>query len=184
MKKFKVSAMCAVLCGSMMFSSCIGSFALFNKVKDWNESLTDNKFVNELIYLAMWVVPVYEISFFVDNVLLNTIEFWTGNNPVANAGDVKTVKGEKGEYLVKTNADGYTITNEAGQEMTLKFDAEAQSWNVMNGNEAIELITINNDGTVNMNLQNGTYMQVTMDAAGMMAARQAASTQTCGFAMR
>jgi hypothetical protein len=54
----------------------------------------------------------------------------------------------------------------------------------MNGNEAIELMTINNDGTVNMNLQNGTYMQVTMDAAGMMAARQAASTQTCGFAMR
>ena len=184
MKKFKVSAMCAVLCGSMMFSSCIGSFALFNKVKDWKESLTDNKFVNELIYLAMWVVPVYESSVCVDNGLLNTIEFWTGNNPVANAGDVKTVKGEKGEYLVKTNADGYTITNEAGQEMTLKFDAEAQRWNVMNGNEAIELMTINNDGTVNMNLQNGTYMQVTMDAAGMMAARQAVSTQTCGFAMR
>ena len=184
MKKFKVSAMCAVLCGSLMFSSCIGSFALWNKVKDWNESLTDNKFVNELIYLAMWIVPIYEISFFVDNVLLNTIEFWTGDNPVANAGEVKTVKGEKGQYLVKTNVDGYTITNEAGQEMTLKFDAEANNWSVMNGNEAIELLSINNDGTVNMNMQNGTYMQVNMDAAGMMAARQAASAQTCGFAMR
>ena len=66
----------------------------------------------------------------------------------------------------------------------LKFNAEAQSWNVMNGDEAIELLTINGDGTVNMNLQNGTYMQVTLDAAGMMAARQAASAQTCGFAMR
>jgi hypothetical protein len=184
MKKFKVSAMCALLCGSLMFSSCIGSFALWNKVKDWNESLTDNKFVNELIYLAMWIVPVYEISFFVDNVLLNTIEFWTGDNPVANASEVKTVKGEKGQYLVKTNVDGYTITNEAGQEMTLKFDAEAQSWSLANGAEAIELFTINNDGTANMNLQNGTYMQVTMDNAGMMAARQATSAQTCGFAMR
>ena len=49
MKKFKVSAMCAVLCGSMMFSSCIGSFALFNKVKDWNEGVTDSKFVNEVL---------------------------------------------------------------------------------------------------------------------------------------
>ena len=67
MKKFKVSAICAVLCGSLMFSSCIGSFALFNKVKDWNESVTDNKFVNEVIYLAMCIVPIYEICFFVDN---------------------------------------------------------------------------------------------------------------------
>ena len=184
MKKFKVSAMCALLCGSMMFSSCIGSFALFNKVRDWNEGVTDSKFVNELLYLAMWIVPVYEISFFIDNVVLNTIEFWSGNNPAANVGDVKKVKGENGYYLVKTNADGYTITNEAGQEMTLKFNAEAQSWNVMNGDEAIELLTINGDGTVNMNLQNGTYMQVTLDAAGMMAARQSASAKTCGFAMR
>jgi len=184
MKKIKIKAVCALLCGSMMFSSCIGSFALFNKVKDWNESLTDSKFVNEILYLAMWIVPVYEISFFVDNVVLNSIEFWTGSNPVANAGEVKKVQGEKGEYLVKTNADGYTITNEVGEELNLKFDAEAQSWNVMNGDEAIELLTINADGTVNMNMQNGTYMQVTLDAAGMMAARQAAANTTCGFALR
>lgn len=184
MKKFKVSAICAVLCGSLMFSSCIGSFALFNKVKDWNESVTDSKFVNEVIYLAMCIVPIYEICFFIDNVLLNSIEFWTGNNPVANAGDVKQVKGQNGDYLVQTNEDGYTITNEAGEEMTLKFDAESQSWNVMNGEESIELFSLNSDGTVNMNMQNGTYMQVTLDHAGMMAARQAASAQTCGFAMR
>lgn len=184
MKKFKVSAMCAILCGSLTFSSCIGSFALFNQVREWNQSVTDSKFVNELLYLAMWIVPVYEISLFVDNVVLNTIEFWTGDNPAANVGEVKEVKGENGKYLVKTNADGYTITHENGEEMTLKFDAEAQSWNIMNGNEAIELLTINNNGTANMNLQNGTYMQVTLDHAGMMAARQAASEQTCAFALK
>lgn len=184
MKKFKVSAMCALLCGSMMFSSCIGSFGLFNTLKDWNEGVTDNKFVNELLFFALGACQIYTISIVADMLLFNSIEFWSGNNPVANIGEVKTVKGENGDYLVKTNADGYTITNEAGQEMTLKFNAEAQSWNVMNGDEAIELLTINGDGTVNMNMQNGTYMQVTLDAAGMMAARQAASAQTCGFAMR
>lgn len=183
MKKIKVSAMCALLCGSIMFSSCIGSFGLFNKVRTWNEGVTDSKFVNELLFLAMWIVPVYEISMLADGLVLNTIEFWSGSNPVAKAGDVKTVKGEKGEYLVKTNADGYTITNEAGEELNLKFDEEAQSWNVINGDEAIELLTFNADGTVNMNLQNGTYMQVTLDAAGMTAARQAID-RTCGFALR
>ncbi len=183
MKKFKVSALCALLCGSIMLSSCIGSFGLFNKVRTWNEGVTDSKFVNELLFLAMWIVPVYEISMLADGLVLNTIEFWSGSNPVAKAGEVKKVKGEKGEYLVKTNADGYTITNEAGEELNLKFDEEAQSWNVMNGDEAIELLTINGDGTVNMNLQNGTYMQVTLDAAGMTAARQAID-RTCGFAQR
>ena len=184
MKKFKVSAICALLCGSMMFSSCIGSFALFNTVKDWNENLTDNKFINEVVYLAMCIVPIYEICYFVDNVVFNSIEFWTGENPVANVGDVKKVKSENGDYLVKTNEDGYTITNEAGQEMTLKFDAQAQSWSVVNGDDAIELLSFNGDGTANMNMQNGTYMQVSLDHAGMMAARQAVPTQTCGFAMR
>lgn len=183
MKKFKVSALCALLCGSIMLSSCIGSFGLFNKVRTWNEGVTDSKFVNELLFLAMWIVPVYEISMLADGLVLNTIEFWSGSNPVAKAGEVKKVKGEKGEYLVKTNADGYTITNEAGEELNLKFDEEAQSWNVMNGDEAIELLTINGDGTVNMNLQNGTYMQVTLDAAGMTAAHQAID-RTCGFAQR
>lgn len=184
MKKIKVSAVCALLCGSIMFSSCIGSFSLFNKVRDWNEGITDSKFVNELLFLAMYIVPVYEISMLADVLVFNSIEFWTGDNPVANAGETQKVKGEKGEYLVKTHTNGYTIINEAGEELNLKFDKEAQSWHVMNGDEAIELLTINTDGTVNMNLQNGTYMQVTLDAAGMMAARQAAANATCGFALR
>ena len=195
MKKFKVSAICALLCGSLMLSSCIGSFGLFGTVREWTEGVTDSKFVNEqfngifgienqLLYLAMWIVPVYELSMLADGIVFITLEFWTGNNPVANAGDVKEIQGENSKYLVKTNVDGYTITNEAGQELNLKFDEEAQSWNVMNGEEAIELITINADGTVNMNMQNGTYMQVTLDAAGMMAARQATAAHTCGFAQR
>lgn len=184
MKKVKVSALCALMCGSIMFSSCIGSFGLFNKVRDWNEGVTDSKFLNELIYIAMWIVPVYEISMVADGLVLNTIEFWTGSNPVANAGEVREVEGENGKYLVKTNTDGYTITNEEGMELNLKFDEEAQSWNIMNGDEAIELLTINADGTVNMNMQNGTHMQVTLDAAGLMAAREAANVRTCGYAMR
>lgn len=42
--------------------------------------------------------------------VLNSIEFWSGSNPTASIGEVKTVQGENGEYLVKTNENGYTIT--------------------------------------------------------------------------
>lgn len=36
-----------------------------------------------------------------------------------------------------------------------------------------ELLKMNNDGTAEMNLPNGDKMNVTLDAQGMMAARQA-----------
>lgn len=182
MRKVKFSALCMLLCGSVLFSSCIGSFGLFNKVRTWNEGVGGNKWVSELVYLALWIVPVYELTLLADGVVLNTIEFWTGSNPVANAGEVKKVKGENGEYLVKTNQDGYTITNEAGDGLNLKFDEEAQSWNVVTEEQTFELMTMNGEGTVDVNMQNGSYLTVTLDAQGMMAARQVL-TNAC-YAMK
>lgn len=78
-------------------------------MKDWNQGVS-NKFVNELIFLAFHIVPVYEIAYLADALVLNSIEFWSGSNPTASIGEVKTVQGENGEYLVKTNENGYTIT--------------------------------------------------------------------------
>ena len=72
MKKNPLVAVSAILAGSVMMTSCIGSHALFNKVNDWNQSVS-NKWVNEILYLAMWIVPVYEISMLADVLVINTI---------------------------------------------------------------------------------------------------------------
>ena len=45
MKKSKTFLVCAMLSGSVLFSSCIGSFGLWNSLKDWNQGVS-NKFVN------------------------------------------------------------------------------------------------------------------------------------------
>ncbi|MCK9160744.1 MAG: DUF3332 domain-containing protein, partial [Bacteroidaceae bacterium] len=45
MKKINLKLATALLCGTMLFSSCVGSFSLFNRVAQWNNSLGD-KFVN------------------------------------------------------------------------------------------------------------------------------------------
>ncbi|MDR2906935.1 MAG: DUF3332 domain-containing protein, partial [Bacteroidales bacterium] len=60
------------LVSSFLFQSCIGSFKLTGKVYEWNKSL-GNKWMNELVFLVFCVVPVYEISVFVDAVILNLI---------------------------------------------------------------------------------------------------------------
>ena len=84
-KKIFTAAMALVLAGSMTFTSCIGSFALSNKVLAWNQQV-GSKFVNELVFFAFWIVPVYEITTLADVLVLNSIEFWSGSNPVAYKG--------------------------------------------------------------------------------------------------
>ena len=173
MKKSKTFLVCAMLSGSVLFSSCIGSFGLWNSLKDWNQGVS-NKFVNELIFLAFHIVPVYEIAYLADALVLNSIEFWSGSNPMANVGDVKKVKGENGNYMVKTLENGYSITKEGETaSMDLIYNKEANTWNVVANGESAELVKMNNDGTADLFLPNGEKMNVTLDAQGMLAARQA-----------
>ncbi|MDE6825218.1 MAG: DUF3332 domain-containing protein, partial [Paramuribaculum sp.] len=65
-------------------SSCIGTFSLTNNLLSWNRQI-DNKFVNELVFFAFWILPVYEVSALADILVLNSIEFWSGNNPVTSS---------------------------------------------------------------------------------------------------
>lgn len=78
MKKthFTVAAVLS-LASCFVFSSCIGQFVLTNKVLTWNDSV-GNKFVNELVFVAFWILPVYEVTSIADLLVINSIEFWSG----------------------------------------------------------------------------------------------------------
>ena len=174
MKKSKTSLVVALLSGCILFSSCIGSFKLWHGVKEWNEGL-GNKFVNELVFIALNIVPVYGVAYFADVVVLNTIEFWTGSNPSAS-NEVKEVKGENGTYLVQTNENGYTITNKAdNQSMDLVYNKENKTWSAVTGTESVDLIQLNDNGTATINMQNGTFMTVVPDMQGVASVRAAAN---------
>ena len=173
MKRGKLTLVAVVLSGSLLFSSCVGSFSLFNRLSSWNQSV-GNKFVNELVFLAFNIVPVYGVAYLADALVINSIEFWSGSNPMANVGDVKKVKGENGNYMVKTLENGYSIIKEGETaSMDLIYNKEANTWNVVANGESAELVKMNNDGTADLFLPNGEKMNVTLDAQGMLAARQA-----------
>jgi hypothetical protein len=82
-------------------SGCFGKFALTRKVYGFNDSI-GNKFLKSVVLWAMLIIPVYELSAFVDWFLFNLIEFWSGSNPIAL---------EEGKTLEKTTvaADGTTL---------------------------------------------------------------------------
>ena len=99
-------AVICTLCGALTLPSCIGSFTLTNKLLSWNNQIGE-KFVNELVFFAFWILPVYEVSALADILVLNSIEFWSGSNPVAKG--TKVIDGNDGKYLVKCDGKGYTI---------------------------------------------------------------------------
>ena len=172
MKKFMVNAVIAVSLGAMTLSSCIGSFGLTNKVLDWNKGATDNKFINELIFLV--ISPAYAVCSVADLFVLNTIEFWTGDKVVANVGKTKNVTGKDGRlYAIKTLKNGYEITDPEGEKSYFVFDKKNKSWSYSKDGDIRELFSFNEDGSIQACLPSGEKMNVSADEYGLYQVRMA-----------
>jgi hypothetical protein len=72
-------------------AGCFGNFAATRKVYQFNESFGD-KWMNQIMFWVLAIVPAYEIAGFADVVLFNTIEFWTGSNPITMAPGEEVIK--------------------------------------------------------------------------------------------
>ena len=159
-----------LLAAAFMMSSCIGSFQLTNKVKDWNESLGD-KFINEVVFLAFHIVPVYEICMFADGVVFNSVEFWTGERLVADAGERQMIRNSFGKDVeIKTLRDGYMFSD-GTSSMKVLYDSENKTWRVEAGENSSDLIKFVDDNNAQLFLANGEVMDITLDEAGVEMAK-------------
>ena len=124
----------SVTIGVVSAASCYGKFQLTRKVYVWNGTL-GTKWVNSIVMWALFIIPVYEVVGVVDLLVLNTIEFWTGNNPMtmkAGEKEVKTVSIEGQEYEITATMNRLDIKalsgNAAGKETNLIYKPEEKSW--------------------------------------------------------
>lgn len=161
------------LTGSFLMSSCIGSFSLFNKVLSWNKDATGNKFLDELIFLV--ISPAYAVCGMADLFILNTIEFWTGDNPIAsNVGKTQDVMGSDGRmYAVKNLKNGYEIKDDKGETVNFTFDKSTKTWSFEKDGETVKLLRLKDKNTAQIYLQDGRTMDVTLDNQGLYEARMA-----------
>lgn len=74
-------------------TSCIGPNNAFNSVASWNSKLSDTKWVNELAFLGLNIIPVYPLCLFGDYLVFNSVEFWTGNNWISKPEAFKPQEG-------------------------------------------------------------------------------------------
>ncbi len=123
MKKGILALLCA---GAIALTGCYGSYAVFNKVHKWNGTF-GNKWANFCMHVLLWIVPVYELSLLGDALLFNSIEFWSGSNPMAS-GDSYFEKDAQGNSVAAVkNEDGslsvqYTTSKGETTNLTLQRD--------------------------------------------------------------
>ncbi|HXN84099.1 MAG TPA: DUF3332 family protein [Myxococcales bacterium] len=75
-------AIAVLLCFGQSSAACWGKFNLTRKLWGFNNTVSDSKWLKWLLFLAFTIVPIYEISALADALVLNSIEFWSGQNPV------------------------------------------------------------------------------------------------------
>lgn len=176
----KKTILCLVA-GTMLATSCIGSFGLWNKLLSWNKNLS-NKFVNELVFIV--ISPAYAVCGIADIFVLNTVEFWSGTNPISKVGHVENVWGQDGKlYAVKTTKDGYEITRPTGEKVFFTYNKKNNSWSMEENGVLKELFRFNEDGTLKTVLPNGETIDVAANEQGVYQLRMAMNEGTF-FALR
>jgi len=77
-KKITMVMIATSLTGAL--SACVGSNAVTEKVMQFNVGVVDNRYARGGVNILL--TPVYALTLAVDIVVINSLEFWTGENPV------------------------------------------------------------------------------------------------------
>lgn len=167
MKKFMKPILMATLAIFLMVSmfGCYGNFVLTQKLYKWNGTL-GNKYINNFAFWILSWAQVYSAAVTIDYVLLNTVEFWTGSNPLAmKNGEEKVqyteVDGSK--FKLRVTNDSISIEEIAGanvgKKVDVKYDAATQSWYLAQDSGAVKIATMNGD-KMNLLYPSGNHLTV------------------------
>lgn len=120
---FRKGMVCMMLASFMGISTaCYGPFNLTKNVYQWNSGIkgsgeVSEKWMKELVFFGMIVVPVYMFSALLDAFIFNSIQFWSGSNPVKASeleDDGQTKVAQVGDLTMRWTAtsEGATVTYE------------------------------------------------------------------------
>ncbi|HPX74177.1 MAG TPA: DUF3332 family protein, partial [Methanoregulaceae archaeon] len=91
---------------AVIAAGCTGSFPLTNELYQFHRE--KERWVDEALFLVFAVTPVYGTALIADAVLLNSIEFWTGENPLEASGG-GNIPGTDREVIAGEGEEGVTM---------------------------------------------------------------------------
>lgn len=167
MKKFKKAILLFVMASFLLVSmfSCYGNFALTRKLYAWNGTLGD-KYINNVVFWVLMWIPVYSIATSADFFILNTIEFWTGSNPMAmNDGEevIKYAQTDDSQYKVTITKNNIVIDEMTGttpgQQVHLQYNSENSSWYMLDNGNQVKIATVDGN-SMNLIYPSGNVLSV------------------------
>ncbi|HSQ51238.1 MAG TPA: DUF3332 family protein [Nitrospiraceae bacterium] len=143
----RIVAAIVVGCFLTLTTACYGPFNLTRNVYHWNSNIkgsseVNEKWMKEFVFFGMIIIPVYMFSALLDAFIFNSIQFWSGSNPVKATDEggggatrivklggvtVTMVESDQGATVtyerkgiverratIETNATGYRLVDETG----------------------------------------------------------------------
>jgi len=170
MKKRGMAFALALAIGATSFQGCIGNFVLTRKVLNFNQHIS-NKWVNEIVFLIMVIIPVYGVCVLVDGIVLNSIEFWTGSNPLAmEEGQIETkyITQNDVTYKIDVTKNRYhflqTEGPNKGESADLFYNPDTKTWSLGNGRINRRVVQNINDKEVKVFTKSGESVVVSKDS--------------------
>nr|WP_320119076.1 DUF3332 domain-containing protein [uncultured Marinifilum sp.] len=193
MKKVNVFLLaCLFFILSIGQTGCYGPFRLTKNLHEWNSTVGD-KFINALVFFAFIVIPVYEVAVLVDGVVLNTIEFWTGDNPIAmkeGEKDVQIVKKDGKKYRITASKNKFHIEQikgpDKGRYADLLFDPATESWSLKDGDKDLQkLVSIQEEANlIEIYKPNGDIISLNPDNYNLAEIKQQVEGKSINWALK
>jgi hypothetical protein len=114
-------ALVAVLSGSVT-TGCLGTSGLSGNLKEFNLEVVENRYGRETIFFVLNVVWVYRICTILDLFIFNSIEFWSGKNPLNGKSPLVDVPMSEVEKIGFRDLDRAQVELVAENEAKLHLD--------------------------------------------------------------
>jgi hypothetical protein len=157
-------------------TACFGSFKATRWVYDLNKGISGNKFIQWFVFLALVIVPVYEIASFIDVLILNSLEFWFGGSGTAEAhGDERLVQlsGDESLWMRREVERGLLHVRYEAPDKTIAmtFQMSEDGARLVDGNGAL-MGSIRGDGDGGVEVLSGGRVLDRFDAQTVRGAVQ------------
>jgi len=100
-----------------MSTGCIGNFGLSGKVRKFNLEQSESRWGREILFVILYVIPVYPFAGMLDIIVFNSLEFWTGTNPINGSASVTPIAMQEW-----TTEDGTKVTMQGLPDNSIDVD--------------------------------------------------------------
>ena len=82
----KKTLLASLLALGLFGSSCLGPDNLYRSLKNWNAEISDQDWLNEVVFVGMNIIPVYWFALAGDVLIFNTVTYWSGSDTIKDPG--------------------------------------------------------------------------------------------------